>query len=295
MSFFDGDSRQRIVWLLGTASLAAVVGCSGVPLESSPSADEMLPAPTADSVALTETEAEQDLSPAPEASQRRPQLIKNASLQLLLTDVDEAISAISDILRESQGDLIQLSDQANQSNEPRQVWIELRVPQGNLETVLEQLQALGTVEQQSITAEDVSTQLVDLQARVRNLRNSEEALLEIMDRSGSVADVLEVARELSNVRETIERTDAQLTNLQNQVAYSTITLTLVSNVQLTPPTSPIGETLGATWATAIASMRSLSVGMLQLVLWLLAFSPYIGILVLVSWAGRRYRERQRTS
>jgi hypothetical protein len=130
---------------------------------------------------------------------------------------------------------------------------------------------------------------------VRNLRKSEEALLEIMERSGSIAEVLEVSRELSAVRETIERTDAQLKNLQNQVAFSTVSLTLVGPQAAAPATSPIGETLGETWQTASYAVRSLSVSLLQLLLWLLVFSPYLAIVVLAVWASRRYWRRQRPS
>lgn len=67
---------------------------------------------------------------------------------------------------------------------------------------------MGTVENQMITAEDVSDQLVDVQARLRNLRKSEEMVLKIMERSGSVGDVLKAANELSTIRESIERIDA---------------------------------------------------------------------------------------
>ncbi len=58
------------------------------------------------------------------------------------------------------------------------------------------------------------------------MQKTESTLLEIMERSGSVSDVLKVAQELSDVRQSIEQINAQLKSLQNQVAYSTITLKL---------------------------------------------------------------------
>lgn len=62
-----------------------------------------------------------------------------------------------------------------------------------------------------------------------------------MDRSGSVRDVLSVAKELSNVRQSIEQIDAQLKNLQNQVAYSTITLNLEAAVSGNAPQRAFGS------------------------------------------------------
>ncbi|MEL7314627.1 MAG: DUF4349 domain-containing protein, partial [Cyanobacteria bacterium J06559_3] len=237
-----------VAWLVGAVSLAALVSCGSAPLDTAESAGESLLSPSADSVAVpADATGEQDTSTSAAGTQPRPQLIKNASLEVELPDVNAALQSISTILQQHQGDLLKLSDQESNSNAPRQILVKVRVPQSNLEPVLQALQALGTVQAQSITAEDVSTQLVDLQARLRNLRKSEEVLLGIMERSGAIADVLEVTRELNTVRESIERADAHLKNLQNQVAYSTISLTLTSTTQPTPTTSPIGETLSTTW------------------------------------------------
>ena len=287
-----GNLRERTARLIGLASLITLVSCSGSTLpEASQSSADVSLAPSLDDAAGQEP----SLLASSEEPQRRPQLIKNASLQIAMADVDDAIKAVSGILRRSQGDLLELSDDENSTHRPRQVLIRLRVPQSNLEAALEHLQALGTVEEQSITAEDVSTQLVDLQARVRNLRKSEEALLGIMEQSGSIPDVLEVTRELNTVRESIERSDAHLKNLQNRVAYSTISLTLVGINQPVAPTSSVGETIRMTWQTASSSMYGVSIALLQLLLWLLVFSPYIGIFLVVGWLGRRYWQRQRTS
>ena len=280
---------------LGLLSLAALISCSSVPVEMGQGGVETTLAPSTESLSVTEAENAQSLPISPEGVQRRPQLVKHAFLRIELADIEGVIEAVTDILTQYQGDLLQLSDQEKQSNAPRQVLIELRVPQNNLELVLNDFRTLGTVQEQSITAEDVSTQLVDLQARVRNLRKSEEALLEIMERSGSISDVLEVTQQLNTVRESVERTDAQLKNLQNQVAYSTISLDLLSRQLPSPPTSPIGESMSLTWQSATSSMRLLSVGLLKLVLWLLAFSPYVGVLVLLGWVGRRYWQSHRIS
>ncbi|MCZ0901313.1 DUF4349 domain-containing protein, partial [Microcoleus sp. HI-ES] len=141
---------------------------------------------------------------------------------------------------------------------------------------LDTLAKLGTVENRSLTAEDVTDQLVDSEARLRNLRKSEEMVLKIMERSGSVGDVLKAAQELSNIRESIERIDAQLKSLRNQVAYSTISLTLEAAVsaQQTPEPS-LGLRVQETWGKATHSVGELTLGLFGLGIWLLAYSPYL--------------------
>ncbi|MDW8203147.1 MAG: DUF4349 domain-containing protein, partial [Cyanobacteriota bacterium SKYGB_h_bin112] len=149
----------------------------------------------------------------------RPQLIRRAELRLIVDSIPDTLKQISALLQKQGGDLLNSSiQQPNRPNQHRTASLTMRVPQERLDTALADLATLGSVERQVVTAEDVSTQLVDMNARLKNLRRTEETLLKIMERSGSVGDVLNVARELSNVRQTIEQLDAQLNALKNQVA-----------------------------------------------------------------------------
>lgn len=224
-----------------------------------------------------------------------PQLVKTASLTLITTDVDTAVSRIKTLVDQAGGDLLNLQDYRTPEGIAPEVSLTLRVPQAQLEQVIEAIRPLGTVQSQTITAEDVSDQLVDLTARLRNLHKSEESLLKIMDRSGDMADVLQVSRELSTVRDGIERLAAQQQQLQRQVAYSTLTITLQSPVAATVPLRPLGETLGQTWQTASRSMQEFSVGLLKLSLWLLAYSPYLLLIGGIGfWGHRFWRHRNRS-
>ncbi|OKH44789.1 hypothetical protein NIES30_21375 [Phormidium tenue NIES-30] len=229
-----------------------------------------------------------EIAPAPsDIGQPAPQLVKQASLVLVLTDIDAAVDQVQAILQQAQGDLLSLQDHRSPEGTAQQVTLTLRVPQAELDGVLNALRPLGTVQQQSLTAEDVSSQLVDLDARLKNLRQSEAALLKIMERSGEISHVLDVARELSTVRESIERMAAQQQNLKRQVAFSQIYLTLQSPVTQVTPLRPVGETLGNTWESATQSVKAFTVSGLKLGLWLLAFSPYWVLLAAVGYGGYR--------
>lgn len=226
---------------------------------------------------------------ATDLGQVAPQLVKQASLVLVLTDVDAAVSQVQQTVQQAQGDVLNLQDYRASEGGQRQVTLTLRVPQAQLDSVLNNLRSLGTVEQQSLTAEDVSSQLVDLEARLRNLRQSEAALQRIMERSGEISHVLEVARELSTVRDSIERIAAQQQNLQRRVAYSQIDLTLQSPLSEVPPLRPVPETLGNTWQSAAQSVQQFTVTGLQVGLWLLAYSPYLVLVGLLIYGGYRLR------
>jgi Domain of unknown function (DUF4349) len=222
-----------------------------------------------------------------------PQLIKRANMRLVVDSVDEALDKASGIIRQNSGDILDLQDTQPEAGQRRNSYMRVRIPQNKLEPTLNALGQLGTIAQRSITAEDVSSQLVDLEARVRNLRKSEEALLKLMDRSGSIANILEVSRELSSVRQQIEQIDAQLKNLKNQVSYSTIEVSFESAVANLDQPRPVGESMGATWQEATQSVRSFSVGLLRLGLWLLAYSPYLALALLLGMGGYRLVRRPR--
>ena len=59
----------------------------------------------------------------------------------------------------------------------------------------------------ALATEDVTGQVVDLAARIRNLQATEAALQAIMDRATEIKDVLEVQAELTTVRGQIEQLD----------------------------------------------------------------------------------------
>lgn len=144
----------------------------------------------------------------------------------------------------------------------------------------------------NITAEDVGDRLVDFQARLTNLRKTEANLQKIMDRAGSVRDVLTVAQELSNVRQSIEQIDAQLKNLQNQVAYSTITLNLKAAMFSTSPQPALGLQIQETWNNSTYSFSTFTVSLLKLGIWLIVYSPYLLILAAGVYSFTRWRRTQ---
>lgn len=264
-------------------------GAGSVAMESAP--QRGMTAPSAEAMD-TQRMAEAPPVPGAEVGQATPQLVKRATLVLTLTDIDGAMAQVQTVVRQAQGDLLQLEDSRRPEGTAHQVYMTLRVPQAKLDPTLAALRELGTVQSQSLSAEDVSSQLVDLEARIKNLRQSETALQSIMERSGEISHVLEVARELGTVRDSIERLSAQQQTLQRQVAYSTIDLTLQSPITAVPPLRPVSETLGNTWQSATQSVQAFTVGGLKIGLWFLAYSPYWVVLAALIYGGYRLRHHR---
>ena len=247
---------------------------------------EPVPMPTALPRAIT---------PRPRSARGPSQLIRTANLSIEVTDVSKSLRAATSITEGQLGDVIGLNDETPSSeNAAHTGTMSIRVPQYRFEQTLDALGALGKVKSKSVNAADVTDQLIDAQARLRNLRRTEADILKIMDRSGNIEQVLNVTQQLSSVREQIEQLDAQIQGMQYQVAYSTINITFTSPVIVNGPTG--FATLSEAWKNALGSLRDFTVGLLSIGLWLLAFSPYIIVLALIAaFAMHRIRTHALTT
>lgn len=170
--------------------------------------------------------------------------------------------------------------------------MQIRVPQNQFESTLDKLAQLGTVQSRIITATDVAAQLVDYEARLRNQKKTESTLLGIMERSGSVGDVLKVAQELSNVRQSVEQISGQLKSLQNQVAYSTIDLDLEAAVSATSSERSLKSRIQETWNLSTHSFSEFSINLVGLSIWLIVYIPYFLLLAAAAYSYIRLRKRQ---
>ncbi|NLA27772.1 MAG: DUF4349 domain-containing protein [Firmicutes bacterium] len=102
----------------------------------------------------------------------------------------------------------------------------LRVPENTFDSFIIQLQELGEAANIHKTSEDVTLPYLDIETRINNLKVQEERLREILAMADYVEEVLEVERELSRVRGEIEVLTMTFTHLQDQIAFSTIELSI---------------------------------------------------------------------
>jgi archaellum component FlaC len=218
-----------------------------------------------------------------------PQLVKTAELSLRLDSIDKAMVQLRQLVRSKQGDIYDFQDDRLPENgRHHQATLMLKVPSIALDNTLAEIAKLGRVESQGIKSEDVSQQLVDTDARLKNLRQQEDLTRKIMDRSGSVKDILAVSKELSVIRDQIERLDATVKNLRQQVAYSTINLKLEEAQSTIPTSDAFGLQVEETWKNSTHAAGSLATNLALGLLWLVPFAPFIAI-----GCGGAYYLRQR--
>lgn len=164
----------------------------------------------------------------------------------------------------------------------------LRVRSDRFGDAFESLKTVGEVRAASSDSEDVRDQLVDLDARLRNLRDQRDRLRRLYDSANDTEAVLRVGERLSDVQERIERLEAERRALRDDVAYATITVEL-GEPGLTPTPSPtptpgpayhetgLGAALLDSIGGVVVALRALSVTLAYVLPYALVFgTPLVG-------------------
>ena len=197
-------------------------------------------------------------------------IVRTGSLELTVDDVTKALArgraAISGL-----GGYIGASQQ-ERTDDKVVATVTYRIPVSRWEDALTDLRGLGTEVAEKTDSTEVTGQLVDLDARIRNLKASEAALVGYAEKAPKVTDLLEIQSRLTDTRGQIEQLSAQQARLQDQAAMSTLTVTygteVVAVVETAQRWDPAAEVDRAT-ATLIGFGQALvSVGIVFVIVWL---------------------------
>jgi hypothetical protein len=135
-------------------------------------------------------------------------------------------------------------------------WV-ARVPVDKFEAFLDDLSKIGVPEGRHQTAQDVSEEFVDLEARIKNSKRLEERILKLVDeRTGNIKDVAEAEQQLSRVREEIERMEGRMRYLANRTALTTVTINAREEHDYKPPETPaFAARVSQSWSNSLVLLR----------------------------------------
>jgi hypothetical protein len=181
---------------------------------------------------------------------------------------------------DAEGGYITNSDFVETPNQPKRANLVLRIPAVKLATILGQVRELGRVKEEHMNSEEVTEQVVDLEARLKNARSTEQRLIDVLNnRTGKVGDILQVEQEISRTRENIERMEAQRQNLMRRVEMATVTLTLAEEFKAELQPAPVG-TIRQLWNALVDGWDNFSGSILAIIFFLARYG-----LTLVLWGG----------
>jgi hypothetical protein len=196
-------------------------------------------------------------------------VLRQASLGVDVENLDKAEQGMRELITKN-GGYIHHEESDNLASEQPTLRLTIRVPEKSFEEVLAGFQALGRRTQLAISASDLTEQILDAEAELKQLKQNSQDY---------------------GAAERIKNAQQQRDSLASQAAMSTIELTLQQRAN-----AGMSSAANANWGTdtwnsamsaAIASFRVVG----AIAIWLLAFSPIWGAILVAGWLGARSWKR----
>lgn len=226
-------------------------------------------------------------------------IIKTGYMEIETLEFDKTTSAIVKKTKQA-GGFIESSnvEGISKKNTPfyslREAWYRLRIPSDKLEQFMTDMGELGNVVRNESTGEDISGKYYDTEARLQSLKTQESRLLAILEKAEQLSDILEIERELSNVRYEIENLTGTLKKWDNLVKFSTLEIDIteveeIEEVKKKPVTLWEKMTTGftASLKAAIKLLEFLLVLFVSALPFLVLFGIVAVIVMLIVWVIKR--------
>jgi len=256
--------EKRFVWILiAVLVLGCLSGCGAVAkdtaafeysaADSAPAEDVYVddmawddagavPAPESEAVMSTMGTGTDAGTVQPDLSEK---IIYSAMAELETVTFDDTVAAVEQMVAQYGGFMessyvegIDYYDAYYGGQTYRVAQFTIRVPVENYSAMTGGLSDLGHVVSIHHYAENVTAQYTDLESRLTAYETEEDALLEMLEKAETVTDLLEIQTRLAEVRYEIEYYTSSLRNLQNQISYSTVELSVYEVKELTETVEP---------------------------------------------------------
>jgi hypothetical protein len=274
-----------------------ITACQSGSDQSRSEASEAAPNSLPPAAMMARMAPEQDAEPkpdeqVPEASispgaPTTRKIIRNAQLRIRVSDFVASGRAIDQAVRQVNGQIAN-SNETKVDNAIENA-LTVRVPVAQLDAFLTLvLKESIFTDTKMITTDDVTRRYVDVEARIRSKKVVEETYLRLLKQARNVGDVLKIEQQLGQIREEREVQEAELRQLKNEIALSTVNLTYYQQTEAAlRPEEPLYAQIGHNFRDGFRLLADVFVGVFYLLpLGLLA----VGVIwLLMRW--RRSRQK----
>ena len=180
------------------------------------------------------------------------------------------------------------------------ITMSIRIPAARFSETMDRLAELAvTVNSRNESAQDVTEEYVDLEARLESLEAARQRLLEIMEEARNTKDLLEAEQQLTQREAEIESIKGRMQYLEQSARLSSIWIELQPHI--------LSQPVGDEWRPAETGRRAVDTLLdglrgfgnfaifftIAILPWLLAIGLVIFLIVaLIRWRARVRRKRQ---
>jgi hypothetical protein len=213
-------------------------------------------------------------------------IIYTGTIDLVVTNLDEVLPRVEQLVATQKG-YVAKSEVREDSGKRRSATFSLRIPVSGFQPARDGLLALGTPERNAVDSQDVTEEFVDVQARIKNLKEQEDKLNELLKekrKEEKLDDIIKVSDRIAQVRGDVERAQGRLNYLASMTTLATINLTIREVKDYKPPTAPtfgsrVSQTFTESWEALVEFAQ-------ETVLLVVAFVLWVPLLVPVALAIR---------
>jgi hypothetical protein len=214
-------------------------------------------------------------------------IIYNAYLSLETETIEEVLDKIENLANNYDG-YVAGSSRSSYGNRII-ADITIRIPQDKFQIAIHEIENYGKILDARTTSDDVTERYIDLNARLDNLQRQEKRLQEILEFATTVEEILEVERELGNIRGTIESLQGQLNYLERSISMSVISVHLSEpSTQFTPTELDWSEV----FETAI---RGFFIVLRGLIIMIISLLPLIIVGVIVYYIYKKRKQKPKNT
>jgi hypothetical protein len=150
-------------------------------------------------------------------------IIRNASIDIEVNDINTATDFVSELVSNNSGFIMSIS-----SRDETLTRISLKVPEPKLDDFIINLGGIGKVTSQSISSRDVTEEIIDIDARVKNLLMLRDRYRELLKSAKNVTEMLGIEKELADIQSELDRIEGRRNLLMGQVEMSEVNISLES-------------------------------------------------------------------
>lgn len=148
-------------------------------------------------------------------------LIKTGNVSFETTQLDDTRKMLDGL--NTKFDAYISNENEYQSEERKTRSLSLRIPSKNFDAYVSQLsQGVKHFDQKNISVEDVTSEFIDVTARIKTKKELEQRYISILSKANTIAEIMEIEREIGKLRADIESFESRLKYLKEQVSYSTL-------------------------------------------------------------------------
>ncbi len=225
-----------------------------------------------------------DTKPDTSVTIDREKIVYSGSLTIETLEYDDTVAKLYALIEEK-GGIIQ-SESVNEytpdyssDRTGHNLDVTVRIPAGQFRPFLNGTQGIGRVKDMYTYADNITRSYYDAAARRSSLRTELDRLNEMTENADSTEDLIEIVDRIASVQGDLDSLEAQLRNMDTDVAYSTLNITVREVVEYSATPQSFGERV----ADAVAGSCRNFVGFMQnLVIFLIYALPVLVFLVAIA-------------